>query len=115
MLIALLFSVREVAGQTQIDSSANTYFLGCKAFVEGRPDSETFAIGNVCSGIVHALAGVAQILPPNYQACIPATLTLRQLTLVVLKYIEARPQRMNEDFRVLSVEALHNAWPCDSQ
>jgi hypothetical protein len=31
---------------------------------------------------------------------------------VVVAYIERRPQRMHEDFGVLAVEALHEAWPC---
>jgi hypothetical protein len=32
----------------------------------------------------------------------------------VLGYIEMRPQRMNEEFMKLVVEALRNAWPCSS-
>ncbi len=31
---------------------------------------------------------------------------------VVVRYIEAQPKRMNEQFRVLAVEALFDAWPC---
>jgi hypothetical protein len=31
---------------------------------------------------------------------------------VVVKYIEARPQRMDEDFGQLAIEALTAAWPC---
>jgi hypothetical protein len=31
---------------------------------------------------------------------------------VIIAYIEARPQRMHEDFRVLAVEAMQKAWPC---
>jgi Rap1a immunity proteins len=35
-----------------------------------------------------------------------------QIVLVVLKYIDARPARLNEDFRLLAAEALVAAWPC---
>jgi hypothetical protein len=35
-----------------------------------------------------------------------------QGTQVIIAYIEARPQRMHEDFRVLAVEAMQKAWPC---
>jgi hypothetical protein len=31
---------------------------------------------------------------------------------VAVAYIERRPQRMHEDFRMLAVEAFHEAWPC---
>jgi len=27
-------------------------------------------------------------------------------------YVEARPERMHEDFRALAVEAMQKAWPC---
>jgi hypothetical protein len=33
---------------------------------------------------------------------------------VVLAYIEVRPQRMNDEFMQLVVEALRSAWPCSS-
>src|SRR5262249_10199719 len=115
VLIALLFSMGEVAGQPpNMDTSANSAFSGCKAFADGRPPTsyELAMSGNYCAGMVHALAGVAHILPPNYRACAPDNSTARQLALVVLRYIEARPQRMHEDFRLLAVEAFHDAWPC---
>jgi Rap1a immunity proteins len=31
---------------------------------------------------------------------------------VVIKYIEARPERMQEPFGKLALEALEEAWPC---
>ena len=31
---------------------------------------------------------------------------------VVIKYIEARPERMHEQFGDLAIEALMAAWPC---
>jgi hypothetical protein len=31
---------------------------------------------------------------------------------VVIKYIEARPERMHERFGDLALEALTAAWPC---
>jgi Rap1a immunity proteins len=38
--------------------------------------------------------------------------TNRQAMAVVVKYIEARPERMHEHFGLLAVEALTAAWPC---
>jgi Rap1a immunity proteins len=34
------------------------------------------------------------------------------MILTVIKYIDARPQRMNERFAKLAYEALKAAWPC---
>jgi hypothetical protein len=98
------------------DTSANSTFLGCKAFAEDRMTNLRLnAGGNFCSGALHALAGVGQYLsPPEWQSCAPPTSDARQQARVVVNYIEARPQRMHEDFRVLALEAFHNAWPCKS-
>jgi hypothetical protein len=38
--------------------------------------------------------------------------TVGQTVAVVIKYIEARPERMHEDFGKLAYEALTAAWPC---
>jgi hypothetical protein len=38
--------------------------------------------------------------------------TFPQAARVIVRYIEARPQRMHESFVSLVIEALHDAWPC---
>jgi hypothetical protein len=114
-VVVLLMLCAGVRAQSAIeDTSANSVFLGCKAFVEERVTNlQLNAQGNFCSGIVHGLAGVGEYLtPPEWQSCRPAGSDARQLARV--SYIEARPQRMHEDFRVLTLEAFHNAWPCKS-
>jgi hypothetical protein len=95
------------------DTNANSVFLGCKAFAEAQVTNlQLNQLGNFCSGIVHGLASVGQYLtPPEWQSCVPSTSDARQLARVVVSYIEARPQRMHEDFRVLTLEAFHRAWP----
>ena len=93
------------------DTSTNSWFLGCKAFVEGPTDNAEFAAGNFCSGLVIGLASVGHLLPSNMQFCPPSNITARQLARVVLQYIEAQPERMHEDFRALTLQAFHKAWP----
>ena len=44
--------------------------------------------------------------------CPPKEATRGQSVAVVIKYVEARPQRMREDFGKLAIEALTAAWPC---
>jgi Rap1a immunity proteins len=103
------------AQSVQEDTSANSVFLGCKAFVENRAtNAQLVSAANFCSGVVHALGYAGKTLPPEYQSCVPPTSDARQLARVVVNYIEAQPQRMHEDFRALVLEAFHNAWPCKS-
>jgi hypothetical protein len=61
-----------------------------------------------CLGIVNGLS----YLRPLIGVCQPDGTTPRQALLVVVKYIDQRPERMNENFKALAVEALRAAWPC---
>jgi hypothetical protein len=114
--IAGLLCVNGIGSATaQSDTSANSVFLGCKALVEDRaPTAQLINLAGFCAGVVHALGYAGKILPPEYQSCVPPTSDARQLARVVVKYIEARPQRMHEDFKDLTMEAFHDAWPCKS-
>ncbi len=113
---ALIVSASEATAQQPTeDTSANAVFLGCKGLVEDRaPTAQLNALANFCSGVVHGLAYIGNTLPPEQQSCPPAASTARQLARVVVNYIEAHPQRMHEDFRWLTLEAFHYAWPCKS-
>src|SRR5215471_9119309 len=101
--------------QMDVDISANTIYSGCKAFAQGLPvaDKQTIVLGNYCSGVLHGLSGVSRYMTaPEWQACIPPDLPSSQLARVVVKYLDEHPQRTNEDFRRLAMEAFHEAWPC---
>ena len=88
----------------------------CKASLDYPPG--TFIQG-FCAGVVVGVAAMAQPLFAPRQAraaerCvnIPESITNRQFVQVVVRYIEAHLNRMDEQFRVLAVEALFDAWPC---
>jgi hypothetical protein len=90
--------------------SANFILPGCKGFLDREntpPPSEVFRQG-VCAGFVDGLGygvGGKDFCPPN-------GVTRDQAVAVVIKYIEARPERMQEHFGNLAYEALTAAWPC---
>ena len=114
---ALIVSASEAAAQLPAgDTSANAIIRGCKAFVEGRAaDAQLYGLGNYCAGIVIGLASVGQDLSrPEWQSCAPGTTNAHQLARVVVDFIEAHPERMRDDFRGLTLEAFHDAWPCKS-
>jgi Rap1a immunity proteins len=108
--------VSATAQRANDDASANAMLRGCKAFVEGRAtDAQLYGLGNFCAGIVMGLASVGKDLSrPEWQFCAPATTNAQQLARVVVDFIEAHPDRMREDFKRLTLEAFHNAWPCES-
>jgi hypothetical protein len=116
-LASVVSATVAAAQQPSEDTSANYVFFGCKAFVEGQAttNAQLAMFGNYCSGLVHGLAGTGPyVTPPEWQSCAPSASDTRQLVRVVLTYIERRPERMHEDFRRLTMEALHFAWPCKS-
>lgn len=85
--------------------SADFYLGGCKDFVAGKSN---FFAGR-CVGAVEVLdalnADTKLFCPPNN------TDNLQRVRTIVT-YIEARPDRKNEDFRLLANEAMAKAWPC---
>jgi hypothetical protein len=114
---ALIVSASEAAAQLPPgDTSANAIFRGCKALLEGQTTNmQLYGLGNFCAGIVLGLASVGQdVSRPEWQSCVPATSNAQQWARVVVDFIEAHPERMREDFRRLTLEAFHDAWPCKS-
>ena len=69
----------------------------------------------MCVGMVDALDFLMSDLPAEdkeYRSCPPSDATLKQTVQLVIKYIDARPERMNESFKKLAIEAIHDVWPC---
>ena len=85
--------------------SADFYLGGCKDFVAGKSN---FFAGR-CVGAVEVLDALnadTKLFCPQDN-----TDTLQRVRTIVT-YIEARPERKNEDFRLLANEAMAKAWPC---
>jgi hypothetical protein len=109
MLVGLL--THPVAAQTE-DHSANYFLPSCRDFVDGHYAKNPLLQGQ-CIGMIEALATFAADQPfQTSRSCPPEKATIRQLTTVVVRWIEQRPQRWHENFKVLVLLALHDAWPC---
>src|SRR5262245_66023343 len=104
--IAILIALTMAANAQ--DFSANKFLPGCKAYLgtaQVTPKSiEAFLQGR-CFGLVEGLQYTGAF-------CVPSGVTNNQAVTVVVKYIEARPERMHESFGMLALEALTAAWPC---
>jgi Rap1a immunity proteins len=67
----------------------------------------------MCVGIVDAIDFMmSEFAQTEYTTCPPSDVNLRETVQVVIKYMDARPERMNENFKTLAIEAIHAAWPC---
>jgi hypothetical protein len=85
--------------------SADFYLGGCKDFVAGKSN---FFAGR-CVGAVEVLDALNA---DTKLFCPPDNTDNLQRVRTIVTYIEARPERKNEDFRLLANEAMAKAWPC---
>jgi hypothetical protein len=105
-------------------NSANHIMPGCKAWLSG---ARSGFDGGFCVGSVEtigfmvqnadlsitALSGVGRTRFSSVRcASVPHGVTIDQSVQVVIRYIEARPNRTHESFRSLAIEAMLDAWPC---
>jgi hypothetical protein len=106
--VAILLALTMLAS-AQDRGSANFMLPTCKGYVDGVPSSprstdaltEFFEYGR-CFGFVEGLAYTGAF-------CVPSGVTKNQAMAVVVKYIEARPERTHEPFGKLALEALSAA------
>jgi hypothetical protein len=85
--------------------SADFYLSGCKDFVAGKSN---FFAGR-CVGAIEVLDALNS---DTKLFCPPDNTDNLQRVRTIVSYIEARPDRKNEDFRLLANEAMAKAWPC---
>jgi hypothetical protein len=109
------------AGATAVDYlSANNLLPACKAIVGSKGVIKSSNLQKAhdvgfCSATLSTLLslGRAQMLDDQFGCMeVPPEASPDQLAQIVVRYIEARPQRMQEPLIWLALEALHDAWPC---
>ena len=87
--------------------TAEFYLPGCKDFIAGKSNF----LGGRCVGVIEVLDALSQ---DTKAFCTPETTNNLERMRIIVAYIEARPERMKEDFRLLANEAMAKAWPCKS-
>jgi|BarGraNGADG00212_1021973.scaffolds.fasta_scaffold150643_1 hypothetical protein len=89
-------------------SSANHIMRGCRDFISSSlSNSQRGPLEQgYCAGVVDGLDFT------GLGVCAPPSVTVSQAVRVVVKYIDDRPARLNENFKALAYEALQAAWPC---
>jgi hypothetical protein len=123
MLVAACIAMLVTKGHAQTLSpnffaSANYVMPGCRAAI-ANSEPDDFKQG-VCLGTIYGLGSGLRILQDLREAgvkvspeiCMPKEVTLGQQLRIVAAYVDARPNRLHEDFRDLAWEALKDAWQC---
>jgi Ssp1 endopeptidase immunity protein Rap1a len=106
--VAILLALT-IPASAEDTTTANQMLPGCKGLLDDRMTSgvSVYQQGR-CGGYVASLVyGVGE-----QEFCSPKGVSIGQAVAVVIKYIEARPERMHEQFGDLALEALKAAWPC---
>jgi hypothetical protein len=75
-------------------------------------EKNTTYLAGVCAGAIAALSAAGHLWIEQVRSCPSTEATVQQGARIVVAYIEARPERMHEDWRKLALEALREAWPC---
>jgi hypothetical protein len=92
--------------------SANFMLPRCKAFVGDSKDYDDHHWAGICAGEIRALATLRTAAKEPWRCLnIRPEVTNEQLVEVVIRYVEARPNRLHEPFMSLAIEALFDAWP----
>jgi len=87
----LLPHCRNVANQTRIDNSDNTFLRG------------------ICLGIV---IGARHSMDNGSMYCTPSNVTNRQMLKVAVKYMDDNPGILHEPFIHLAMMSFVKTWPC---
>jgi hypothetical protein len=114
MIRGLILSMLLLAAPAQAQQDDPKYLVSAK-YVSPRcvvgaehPPAEDWFVNGFCNGVVHTIfrEGI------QLGVCVPSGVTLAQGKRVVVRYVSARPQRMDEYFEDLAIEAIRDAWPC---
>lgn len=83
-------------------SEAVSYFQ-CTSYIEGVINTWLFAT---------ELFDASETSAPIRNLCVPEEASLRQSADIVVKYLQANPERRHQSAEHLVIIALTNAWPC---
>jgi hypothetical protein len=104
--IAILLALMAPAHAAEDLDSANYFLPGCKAMIASDGNA-TQQRATYCLAFVDGL-----VFRRSSRFCVPTHVTLGQILRVVVKYVDALPERHHDQFGDLALEALEQAWPC---
>jgi hypothetical protein len=76
-----------------------------------KPGAQDLA-GGRCLGILATLSFVSRVLPDNLKFCQPSGATPELMLQAIGAFMEANPDAVEQDFRLVALAAMRNKWPC---
>lgn len=114
-IIAMLTGIGSVLAQDQQHQvSGNAMQASCRMAAMDSPPTAPeaqFGIG-YCMGVAEAIMTNGFALESEYRNCAPGGATLKQAVKVLVKFMDDRPNLLNNDLSMLAVTAYRLAWPC---
>jgi hypothetical protein len=112
LALAMALTVPALA-QDDPSANTNTMLAHCRNWIDRVPmkPADT-ALAGVCAGTVAAALHYSTILEAPYKSCPPKGTTNGQAIAAVVRYLDAHPEVLDQDFRMLTLSALRATWPC---
>ena len=107
--VSLVLALTQAALAEESLESAYTTPSACKRFMREAALTDNSGLAFLEGKCVGTIDGIGEAAD---DVCVPGKVTTGQMVLVVIKYIDERPQRLHERFSKLAYEALKAAWPC---
>jgi hypothetical protein len=109
LALALNVSTNVSTALAQDAGSAQAMLPQCMTAL--KPDAQSPA-GSRCMGIIATLEFVSRVLPDNLKFCHPNTATPEQILQAIGSFMDANPDAVGRDFRLIALAAMHTKWPC---
>jgi len=111
-LVAITAALTAVTfGTPAAARTGNDLIKACHGvFDDDKPEPGEAIDQGYCMGAVSMLMQLGATTTLKF--CPPANATVYQGVRVVLKFMDATPERLNEQFIGLAVAGLRQAWPC---
>jgi Rap1a immunity proteins len=109
LVSSLALTSNLAAAHAQDTASAQAMLPHCMAALKADTQSPT---GGRCMGIVATLSFVSRVLPDNLKFCHPNTATPAEIVQAISSFMDANPDAVGQDFRLIALAAMRNKWPC---
>jgi hypothetical protein len=109
-LLALALNASTALAQ-DTGGTAKAMLPQCMAALKPETQSPT---GGRCLGILTTLSFVSRVLPDNLTFCQPDGATPEQILQVISGFLDANPDAVGQDFRLVALAAMRSKWPCEN-
>lgn len=117
VLVGAMLSLLPVSGAAEEPALSGEVLLKhCESALQDRTP-RSFEAG-LCVGMLQTLTYIQPLLDPKYGKagyCLPQGLPNEQEVRVVVTYLQSHPERLQEDGRTLTLDALHEAFHCKEE